>query len=76
MAVCEYCNKDMLEVKTCAARDPEVVIKNDTEFCGDCGVGMDGLHHPGCDMEFCSQCGEQWITCDCNAKLALLKVIE
>jgi len=33
--------------------------------CGDCGVTVGALHHPGCDMECCPKCGRQQISCGC-----------
>ncbi len=39
--------------------------------CGDCGVKEGKLHELGCDMERCSICGGQFISCDCNYELPL-----
>ena len=39
--------------------------------CGDCGVKEGELHELGCDMERCSICGGQFISCDCNYELPL-----
>ncbi len=33
--------------------------------CHDCGVVLEGYHHPGCDMERCPRCGGQLIGCGC-----------
>ena len=34
------------------------------QYCGDCGCALGKLHHLGCDMEECSFCHKQAITCD------------
>lgn len=34
--------------------------------CRDCGTPLNGLHHPGCDVERCPGCGGQAIGCDCT----------
>jgi hypothetical protein len=34
--------------------------------CGDCGAKEGTLHREGCDMERCTICGEQLITCNCS----------
>ena len=39
--------------------------------CGDCDVKEGELHELGCDMERCSICGGQFISCDCNYELPL-----
>lgn len=31
--------------------------------CGDCGVKMGQFHMPGCDLEVCPVCHEQFISC-------------
>jgi hypothetical protein len=37
------------------------------EGCRDCGTPSGGLHHPGCDVEDCPNCGMQAIACDCGS---------
>ena len=34
--------------------------------CGDCGAHPGELHHPCCDIQVCSVCGRQWISCGCK----------
>jgi hypothetical protein len=34
--------------------------------CHDCGAKMGKIHHPGCDMEECPNCGGQYFICDCH----------
>ena len=39
--------------------------------CHDCEVPPGALHHPGCDVERCPNCGGQLISCDCRAGTVL-----
>lgn len=83
MAVCNYCNTEMIEGGTCTVvayskypatlggKKYPVVKNNAAGNCHDCNVGPGNTHHPGCDMEICSCCGQQLIGCDCDLPHAL-----
>lgn len=79
MAICKFCNQDMLKFDNCPVNDfvefpsgeklPAIPYTNEyikgKHQCHDCGVSVGNYHHPGCDMEICPQCGGQLISCGC-----------
>lgn len=81
MAVCDYCQQEMLRGRGCSTA-PLVIrgrtylpIRNGEERrfgwpplkgrCHDCGVPAGEVHHHGCDAEECPACGHQSISCGC-----------
>ena len=76
MAICEWCNQEMLTVDGCTNNtveypDGEVLASIPYEHedanhrCHDCNVKVGQYHHPGCDNEICGRCGGQLISCGC-----------
>jgi hypothetical protein len=47
---------------------------NIKEKCPDCGTGIGMPHQNGCDIERCSVCGNQRITCECDGHAPLRSV--
>jgi hypothetical protein len=48
--------------KTCKRRES----MTSRELCPDCFVHPGSLHHYGCDIERCRECGFQLLTCGCT----------
>lgn len=80
MAVCEYCQQEMLDpaIVHCSwnreVQFPDGVKLPTLSYyvegqpharCHDCNVESGYKHHPGCDMEECPRCLGQLISCRC-----------
>jgi len=77
MAVCKFCNQEMLASDTCTrnrmvqfpdgSKLPSSTYHFEEESgrCHDCWIKHGGRHHPGCDVERCPRCNGQLISCGC-----------
>ena len=80
MAVCSWCEKEMIGSDSCVKEQIEISGQKydqipygeetgewSSERCHDCDVKRGGYHHPGCDVEECPNCHGQLISCGCLA---------
>ena len=79
MAICEVCNREMLTADSCLEDQNRIPygmetvwdkynIKNLSARCDDCNVKLGSIHHKDCDVEECSNCHNQLISCKCPVK--------
>jgi hypothetical protein len=79
MAICENCNQEMLLADSCKENQGRIPYGLETAWaeynikilparCGDCNVKLGSIHHKDCDVEECSRCQKQLLSCNCSVK--------
>ena len=64
MAVCDYCGEEQKDADSCIRRyNRQIRLGSEENFtasdrCPFCGVAVNGLHHPDCEIEECPECHE------------------
>ncbi|MFC1891456.1 hypothetical protein ACFLZT_03600 [Thermodesulfobacteriota bacterium] len=75
MAICELCGFKRNHSITCIRKNADQIPygmethtdwANHLERCPCCGVGVEGYHHPGCEVEECHKCNLRKISCECE----------
>lgn len=77
MAICEICNQEMLTIDSCLEDQNRIPYGLETAWaeynirhlparCEDCNVKLGSIHHKDCDVEECSRCHNQLLSCKCS----------
>ena len=79
---CKDCKQEMLNADSCTLDEIKINgtwYKRNTSYhdvndrCHDCNIINGNIHHFGCDIERCPECGKQIISCKCK-KEALKRI--
>ncbi|MFW6323632.1 MAG: hypothetical protein ACOC0U_01085 [Desulfovibrionales bacterium] len=81
MSICTTCGREMRFAETCTCDEimiGSVWFRRipygrevsgwavDFERCPRCNVEEGGMHHPGCELDECPRCRNQYISCACT----------